>query len=58
MTDPKPTPGSPEAIALGCKCPRVDNGHGKRDDGRFVFSTECPVHWAVDRNGTDWSQSG
>lgn len=37
-------PGSQEAIAAGCKCPRIDNGHGKRSDGRWVFNRECPVH--------------
>jgi hypothetical protein len=41
----KPNPGSDEAIALGCKCPVIDNGHGKgRGDGLFWFNGDCPIH--------------
>jgi len=46
----KPSPGSDEAIAQGCKCPVLDNGHGKGSgraiDGRpaFWISGECPIH--------------
>jgi len=29
MTTNTPPPGSPEAIALGCCCPVLDNGHGR-----------------------------
>ena len=49
-------PGSPEAGAKGCKCPVIDNHHGKgiRDDGKmFVINGLCPMH------GTplpDWHQ--
>lgn len=48
-----PNPGSDEAISLGCKCPVIDNGHGrgwmggiKDDDGEtiFVYTVGCPVH--------------
>jgi len=40
-----PTPGSDEAIALGCICPVMDNGHGRgRGDGTFWIIEGCPVH--------------
>lgn len=44
-----PAPGSPEAIAQGCTCPVLDNGHGKGylgDGERFgwIISEDCPVH--------------
>lgn len=39
-----PNPGSDAAIAMGCTCPVLDNGHGRRNDGRFVYSWDCPVH--------------
>jgi len=48
-----PNPGSREAIALGCKCPVLDNAHGrgylggvKDGSGKtvFVFTVGCPVH--------------
>ena len=46
-------PGSDEAIAAGCTCPIMDNGHGrgylrgvKDDQGHtvFVISGNCPLH--------------
>ena len=41
MTD-QPNPGSDEAIAKGCTCPVLDNGHGK---GYFqVIRADCPLH--------------
>ena len=47
----KPTPGSSEAIALGCRCPVLDNSHGAGDGrGNFWVSELCPVH-AVKENG-------
>ena len=51
-------PGSDEAIDAGCRCPCLDNGHGrgylggvKGDDGNTVFivSSECPLHGAQAR---------
>ena len=48
-----PNPGSREAMALGCKCPVLDNAHGRGylggvKDGSgetvFVFTVGCPVH--------------
>lgn len=46
-------PGSDEAIAAGCTCPVIDNGHGRGymggvtdDKGQtvFVISGDCPLH--------------
>ena len=48
-----PNPGSDKAIAKGCKCPVMDNCHGKGymggmrgKDGKviFVINLECEVH--------------
>ena len=42
-----PPPGSPEAIDLGCKCPVMENHHGKGYmgvAGVFVYSGDCPLH--------------
>ena len=50
MDDQKPNPGSEEAVALGCLCPRIDNHHGRGFDypgveGKaFWFNGECPLH--------------
>lgn len=42
---PAPKPGSDEAVALGCACPVLDNGHGKgRADGNFWVNGDCPLH--------------
>lgn len=42
-------PGSPEAVAMGCACPVLDNGHGKGwlGDGKqfgWVVNEDCPLH--------------
>ena len=44
-----PSPGSEEAIALGCTCPVMDNCRGKgmyEKDGYpvFVYNMACPIH--------------
>lgn len=42
-----PNPGSDEAIAAGCRCPRMDNNRGRGylgQEGIFVYSGDCPVH--------------
>lgn len=47
MTTKTPNPGSPEAVALGCACPRIDNGHGRGYmgiEGMFVLVEGCPLH--------------
>lgn len=46
----RPNPGSDAARKLGCKCPVMDNGHGKGYMGLkdvFVYSGECPLHAAI-----------
>ena len=46
-------PGSDEAIASGCTCPVMDNGHGRGylggvtdEQGQtvFVIRLDCPLH--------------
>lgn len=52
MTQKKvPNPGSPEAQALGCKCPVMDNHSGRgcgwispKGEPLFWFAEGCPVH--------------
>ena len=42
-----PNPGSLEAVARGCTCPRMDNSHGRGylgDPHTFVYHAGCPVH--------------
>ncbi|MBV8781015.1 MAG: hypothetical protein JO353_06425 [Phycisphaerae bacterium] len=49
----QPTPGSREAIAKGCKCPVIDNAHGRGAYGTegsraiFVQRFDCPLHGAT-----------
>jgi hypothetical protein len=46
-TGKPPNPGSPEAVALGCKCPVLDNHNGTGSDwgpGTFWYIDGCPVH--------------
>jgi len=49
----KPNPGSPEAVDIGCTCPRMDNSYGrgymggvKDPEGNtvFVIAQGCPIH--------------
>lgn len=43
----KPTPGSDAAVAAGCRCPVMDNHHGKGNPlGQFWVNAECPLHGA------------
>lgn len=47
LDNTKPTPGSDDAVKLGCKCPRMDNCYGRGYMGipdLFVFTVGCPVH--------------
>ena len=46
-TATKPNPGSPEAIANGCRCPIAANNCGMTDEhGQPLFwrNTDCPLH--------------
>lgn len=60
----RPNPGSDEAIAIGCLCPVLDNGHGRHApfmgaDGKpeWWVRGDCPVH--TPRPGDyDWKQFG
>jgi hypothetical protein len=36
-------PGTPEALALGCRCP-LANDPGYRDAGLVIYFGNCPVH--------------
>lgn len=36
-------PGSDEAVANGCTCPRDDNDYGKAV--MFIVAEDCPLHW-------------
>jgi len=42
-----PNPGTEEALALGCKCPVLDNNHGRGCGwlpGHFFYNRDCKVH--------------
>jgi hypothetical protein len=43
-----PNPGSDEALAIGCKCPVLDNCRGKGyltpGSGTFCIAEHCPIH--------------
>ena len=45
----KPNPGSNEAVALGCRCPVIDNHYGKgvpssEDEPYFWINEDCELH--------------
>jgi hypothetical protein len=49
----KPNPGSKEAVALGCRCPVLDNRRGegfmwgKSEHPCFWVHADCPIHGGV-----------
>jgi len=46
-SDSAPNPGSDEAVKLGCRCPRMDNGRGNPEIGRirgWIVTVGCPLH--------------
>lgn len=50
MPAERPKPGSAEALALGCICPREPNnggaGHVDRDGGQWwTYDTDCQLHF-------------
>ena len=56
----QPPPGSPEAIKKGCRCPILDNHHGKGYhgiQGIYVYSGNCPLH-AVARDHVEQIKEG
>lgn len=48
-----PPPGSDEAVKAGCKCPVIDNHHGKGVPTKFGpaywTSAGCPLHGKQER---------
>ena len=43
-----PSPGSKEAIKVGCICPVLDNAGGKGiGNGLFWIDKKCPVHGGI-----------
>jgi hypothetical protein len=46
----RPNPGSDEARELGCRCPVMDNNHGKwppyPPDGWWMRA-DCPLHFPL-----------
>jgi hypothetical protein len=56
-----PNPGSQAALDLGCKCPVMDNNHGKfapwHDERTGVtgwwFNLKCAIHGTGDWEGKD-----
>jgi len=43
-----PAPGSPDARAMGCRCPVLDNQELAGTGRRIVLST-CALHWPKER---------
>lgn len=42
-----PNPGSALAVDAGCRCPVLDNAHGKGcywGEGKFFINGDCPLH--------------
>lgn len=56
-TEPKPNPGSDEAIRQGCQCPIYDNARGRGYmgvAGVFVFDARCQLHgWEEEPSNND-----
>ena len=56
-TEQVPNPGSDEALAQGCRCPVLDNGHGKGilwgGKPSFWITKGCPLHDTTERTESD-----
>ena len=46
-----PNPGSTEALDMGCRCPVIDNNHGRspvyvdeHGQSQWWINEECPLH--------------
>lgn len=55
----EPNPGSREALDAGCRCPVLDNAHGRgylggvkdeQGDTVFVMVVDCPIHGTPGRS--------
>lgn len=47
LTSGIPNPGSDEALSQGCRCPVLDNAHGRGYmgvKGDFAKREDCPLH--------------
>ena len=46
MPETNASPGTREAIAAGCRCPVMDNGHGwgYGTKGQFIYNEACDYH--------------
>ena len=47
VSDKPPPPGSPEAVAADCLCPRSDNHNGHGSDwgpNTYWMNANCPLH--------------
>lgn len=45
--DKIPNPGRDAALAMGCTCPMLDNGHGNEELWKirgFWINSDCPLH--------------
>lgn len=50
--DSTPNPGSDEALAMGCRCPILDNNYGTgayqdSDGPHFWINQDCPIHGPI-----------
>lgn len=50
MTNNNPSPGSPEAIALGCNCQPRDFDEPENLNYPQWLTINCPIHSNLDRN--------
>ncbi len=58
-TNAIPLPGSDKAVRLGCRCPVLDNAHGRGylgQPGVFVYAEGCPLH--LSKSPADASNQG
>lgn len=64
MSDDMPNPGSEDALRLGCRCPVMDNNHGRfppfpAEEGRaesWFISMRCMVHAWPQKPSTLWRE--
>lgn len=60
ITTGVPNPGSPDAVAKGCRCAVLDNAHGRgflyRGETDFWITASCPLH-GTPRSDTSAAES-